>query len=138
MVDKIKDWKKPIVQTFLPLVLIPTIILLDAPQRIKDILIQTSVDISELKWYVRVIIELGKWPLICFVLFIIYRAIRKANKETVLKQNLPNKIVWPTMAGYWFCRYILNYQKLSLTRVPIPMQFKLSWVGLPTMRLWRV
>lgn len=64
MIEKIKDWKKPIVQTFLPLLLIPAIILLDAPQRIKDILIQTNVDISELKWYVRVAIELGKWPLI--------------------------------------------------------------------------
>lgn len=129
MIEKIKDWKKPIVQTFLTLLLIPAIILLNAPQRIKDILIQTNVDISELKWYVRVAIELGKWPLICFALFFIYRAIRKANKESVLKQNLPNKIVWHTMAGYWFCRFILNYQNISLTRVPIPMQFKLSWTG---------
>lgn len=129
MIDRIRDWKKQIAQTVLPLLLIPAVIVLDAPQKIKDILVQTNVDISDLKWYVRVAIELGKWPLIIFALFFIYSAIRKANKETVLKQNLPNVIVWHSMPGYWFCRYILNYRKVSLTRVPIPVQFKLAWAG---------
>ena len=125
MIDKIKDWKKPIAQTILPLVVIPLVLCID----IVKIFAKANVSVADLdvKW--RIVIGLGKPVIILVALFFIYHAIRKANKDTVLKQNIPNQIVWHSMAGYWFCRYVLNYQKISLTRVPIPMQFKLVWAG---------
>ena len=129
MINRIRDWKKPIVQLLLPLLVIPTILLLNAPMRIIDVLNKSDVEVSQLDWYWQVAIGLGKWPLIVITLYFIYRYIRKTNKEEVLQQSI-EVIVWHSYAGYWVCRYILNYQTISLIRVPIPVQFKLVWRGI--------
>lgn len=126
MVNRIKDWKLQIAQALLPLLVIPAVILLDLPQRFFDLLKQGNVAISSLEWYWQLILNLGNWAIIVVLLPIIYHLIRKHNKEDVLKQNLV-VIVWHSYPGYWFCRYILNYQTVSLTRVPIPVQFELVW-----------
>ena len=129
MINRIRDWKKPIVQLLLPLLVIPTILLLNAPMRIIDVLNKSDVEVSQLDWYWQVAIGLGKWPLIVITLYFLYRYIRKTNKEEVLQQSI-EVIVWHSYAGYWVCRYILNYQTISLIRVPIPVQFKLVWRGI--------
>ena len=129
MINRIKDWKVPIAQMLLPLFVIPTVILLDIPKRITEALAKANVDVKDLDTIWRIAIGLGKWPLIILALFFIYRAIRKHNKEEVLKQNL-DVIVWHSFIGYWICRYILNYQIISLTRVPISVQFELVWKNL--------
>jgi len=116
-------------QAFLPLLIVPVVLIMDVPQRILELFNKTNVKLSELEWYWRIVLALGKWPLIVVVLFFIYHAIRKHNKEELLKQNL-GLIVWHSYFGYWFCRYVLNYQIVSLTRVPIPVQFELVWKGL--------
>ena len=124
MINRIKDWKIQIAQLFLPLLVIPIILSFDIPKFIKDLLTHANVSISELEWYWRLAINLSKWELIFLVLVVIYYFIRKYNGKQVLKQNL-NVIVWHSFVGYRICRYILNYRKISLTRVPIPVQFKL-------------
>jgi len=129
MINRIRDWKVQIAQAFLPLLLIPAVFLLDVPQKIFVLLKQGKVAVSSLEWYWQLILNLGNWAIIVVMLPLIYRAIRKHNKEEVLKQNL-DVIVWHTYPGYWFCRHILNYQTVSLTRVPIPVQFELVWKGL--------
>lgn len=130
MINRIRDWKMQICQTLLPLLLIPIVLILDVPQRINDALAKASVEVKDLDTIWRIAIGLGKWPLIVVVLFFIYRAIRKHNKDEVLKQNIPNTIVWHSFLGYWWCRHTLNYQAISLTRVPIPVQFELVWKNL--------
>lgn len=129
VIDKIADWRLQITQILLPLLLIPVVILLDIPTQITEILIKAKVKVKDLDTIWRIAIGLGKWPLIVVALFFIYRAIRRHNKEEILKQNL-SVIVWHSFLGYWFCRYILNYQTISLTRVPIPVQFELVWKNL--------
>lgn len=128
--NRIIDWKWQIVQAFLPLLLIPVVLILDVPQRFFDLLKQSNVQVSSLEWYWQILLHLGNWAIIILVLFFIYRSIRKHNKKDVLKQNIPNTIVWHTYPGYLFCRYILNYQTVSLARVPIPVQFELVWKNL--------
>ena len=130
MANRIKDWKWQIAQAILPLLLIPVVLIMDVPQRITEALTKANVEVKDLDTIWRIAIGLGKWPLIVVALFIIYRAIRKHNKDVVLKQSIPSAIVWHSYTGYWFCRYILNYQTVSLTRVPIPVQFELVWNGL--------
>lgn len=130
MINRIKDWKLQIMQTILPLILIPVVLILDVPQRITDALAKANVEVKDLDTIWRIAIGLGKWPLIVVALFFIYRAIRKHNKDDVLRQNIPNTIVWHSFFGYWMCRYALNYQTISLTRVPIPVQFELVWKNL--------
>ena len=123
MIDKIRDWKIPFAQTILPLIFCPLVLLIN----INGLLAKADVSVKDLDVVWRIIIGLGKPVLVIAIMFLYCNTIRKVNKGTVLKQNVPNKIVWHTMAGYWFCRYILSFQKVSLTRVPIPMQFKLVW-----------
>ena len=129
MVNKIKDWKLQISQSLIPLLLIPFVLVLDVPQRFFNLLRQSNVQVSSLEWYWQLLLHLGNWAIIIAALFFIYRAIRKHNEKEVLKQNL-YVIVWHSYFGYWFCRYILNYQTVSLTRVPIPVQFQLVWKAL--------
>ena len=124
MLNRIMDWKLQISQAFLPLLLIPTVLLIDVPQKVKGVLEQANVTVSSLEWYWQLILNLGNWAIIAVLLFFAYKAIRKHNNHEVLKQNL-DVIVWHSYLGYWFCRYILNYQTISLTRVPIPVQFEL-------------
>ena len=127
MINRIKDWKLQIAQALLPLLVIPAVILLDLPQRFFDLLKQSNVQVSSLEWYWQLLLHLGNWAIIILALFFIYRAIRKHNEKEVIKQNIPNTIVWHSYPGYWFCRHFLNYQTVSLTRVPIPVQFELVW-----------
>ena len=128
--NRIIDWKWQIAQAFLPLLLIPVVLILDVPQRFFDLLKQSNVQVSSLEWSWQLLLHLGNWAIIILALFFIYRTIRKHNKGEVLKQNIPNTIVWHTYPGYWFCRHFLNYQTVSLTRVPIPVQFELVWKNL--------
>lgn len=130
MINRIRDWKLQIAQALLPLLIVPGVLILDVPQLISDVLTKANVEVNDLDTIWRIVIGLGKWMLIFVVLFFIYRAIRKHNKVEVLRQNIPNTIVWHSYLGYWFCRNILEYQTISLTRVPIPVQFELVWKNL--------
>ena len=129
MLNRIKDWKVQILQTILPLLIIPMSFILDYPQRITDALTKANAEVKDLHIIWRIAIGLGKWTFIVVALFLIYRFIRKHNEKEILKQNL-DVIVWHSYIGYWFCRYALNYQTVSLTRVPIPVQFELVWKNL--------
>ena len=76
MVNRIKDWKLQIGQAFLPLLLIPVVLILDVPQRFFDLLRQSNVQVSSLEWYWQLLLHLGNWAIIILALFFIYRAIR--------------------------------------------------------------
>lgn len=127
MINRVKDWRLQIAQAILPLLLIPVLLVIDLPQKIVDLLKQANVDVSSLEWYWQLLLNLGNWAIIIVVLPYIYKIIRKHNKDDVLRQTIPHAIVWHSYPGYWFCRYILNYQTVSLTRMPIPVQFQLVW-----------
>ena len=130
LIDRIRDWKVQIGQSLLPLMIIPSVLVFDIPDRITDSLAKANVNTDDLNLIWRISIGLGKWPLIVVLITVFYRVIRQRNKESTLKQNLAGKVVWHTYFGYWFCCRILNYQTVSLVRVPIPVQFKLVWKDL--------
>ena len=130
MINRIKDWKLQIAQTFLPLLIIPVVILTNLSQRSFALLKQGNVSVSRLEWYLQLLLNLGNWAIILVGILFTYMAIRKRNKKEILKQTIPNMIVWHSYPGYVFCRHFLNYQIISLTRVPIPVQFELVWRGL--------
>ena len=128
--NKVKDWLREYLQTAILLVIIILNICLNIPEIVKNAFVDASVPISDLQVLWRFAIGSGRWIFALAVLGVAYLFIRKSNKDYVLKQNVSNKIVWHTYAGYKYCRYILNIKTLSLTRVPIPMQFKLIWNNL--------
>lgn len=126
MVKQIKDWRVPIAQTFLPLLVIPLVLFFDVTRKITNFLEKANIDVKDFGIEWQIASSLGNGAVIVTILFFIYAAIRKHNSKKILKQNL-DACVWHSYAGYWFCRRVLNYQTVSLIRVPIPMQFKLVW-----------
>lgn len=130
MVDRFLDWKKQLFQTLVLVMTIFVVCLFDMLKFIIGILEKSEVKVNELSTPWRIVIGHGRWVFAIALFVVVFWTIRKANKDAVLKQNLPQRIVWHSYAGYWFCCKILNYQKLSLSRVPIPMQFKLVWKNL--------
>ncbi len=130
MIYRLIDWKYQVAQTILPLLLLPFFLVFDVTEFLIDKLSSINVDVQDLdiKW--RIAVGFGKWFLLLVILCLLYYVIRKNNKKRLLKQTLPNRIVWHSYFGYWFCRKILNYRIVSLTRVPIPVQFELVWKGL--------
>jgi len=125
--NKIVDWKREYVQTALLILIIVANVCFNLPEIAKNAFADASVPMSEidLKW--RFAIGSGRWVFAIVVVVALWFAISNFNKNYVLKQNISNDIVWHTYFDYWFCRYFLSIKKLSLTRVPIPMQFKLVW-----------
>jgi hypothetical protein len=128
--NKIVDWKREYVQTALLTLIIVANVCFNLPEIAKNVLADASVQMSELdpKW--RLAIGFGRWVFAIVVVVGLWFVIKYFNKDYVLKQNISNDIVWHTYFDYWFCRYFLSIKKLSLTRMPIPMQFKLVWKDL--------
>lgn len=123
--EQIRDWKRPICQFLLLLFIISITVFVDLIKIIDELLQKTGVAKSELdvKW--RIGIGLGKYVIGAILFIVVLRIIRKSNKDEVLEQSDPNCIVWHSFPGYWLCSKILNYQTVSLVRVPIPVQFRL-------------
>ena len=132
ILDRINDWKIQIVQTLLPLIIAAIVLLLrvNIPLEIHKVTAKANVNDTDIDTIWRIAIGIGNIGIIILILFFVYKAIRKHNKDSVLVQSLPRRIVWHSYVGYWFCRWVLNYQTVSLTRVPIPVQFELVWHGL--------
>lgn len=126
----IVDWKREYSQTAVLIGVIVVNICFNLPEIVKNALANASVSMSELDLEWRFAIGLGRWALAIVVVVGLWFVIKGFNKDYVLKQNIPNDIVWHTYLDYWLCRYVLSIKKLSLTRIPIPMQFKLVWNGL--------
>lgn len=125
MLKRIWDWKTIIIQFLGPLLLA----ILVAAYGADKILLMASVKEDELTVLQRVILSFKKGGVFLALFLFFFWFVRKHNKEQILKQNL-SVVVWHFYWGYWFCRYVMNYQTVSLTRVPIPVQFKLVWKGL--------
>ena len=128
--NKLLDWKRVYVQLAFLITVILFNMCLNIPVIVINAFKDASVAISELPVEWQFAIGSGRWILAIAIFVTAYLFIRMSNKKEVLKQNIPNVIVWHSYLGYWVCRYILGYQKVSLTRVPIPVQFELVWKGL--------
>lgn len=126
----IMDWKREYFQTAVLITVIFLSVRLNLPEIARRVFSDASVSISAISPFWQLAIGSGRWVLAIVVVFVAWRVIRRINKDYVLKQNIPNDIVWHTYLDYWLCRYVLSIKKLSLTRIPIPMQFKLVWNGL--------
>ncbi len=125
MLDRIRDWSRPILQVcglFLIVGLCIYNYFFDIVQILTPVFTLPIIGLT-----IKINIDGNIIKLILGFLFILTALwiIRSWNEEHVLKQTLTNKIVWHSYYGYLFCNRILNYKKVSLTRVPIPMQFKL-------------
>lgn len=84
--------------------------------------IKAGVDI-DFKEYL--IFDSGKYVIsAALVLFILFVFIRKSNRKSVFNEA-GNEYYNYSYEWYWFCSKILGYQKCSLIRVPIFMQYKL-------------
>lgn len=84
--------------------------------------IKAGVDI-EFKEFL--ILDLGKYAIsAALILLILFFVIRKSNRESVFNEA-GNEYYNYSYGWYWFCSKILGYQKCSLIRVPISMQYKL-------------
>lgn len=125
MINRFRDWKLQIAQLILPLVLFPVFLSVG----VKRLLFMGGLEVSDLEPNRRFIANLGDAPVAIVLVAICFIFIRKYNKDKVLKQNL-SVMVWHTYLGYWVCRSFLNYRKVSLVRVPIPVQFKLVFKGI--------
>ena len=128
--NKLLDWKRAYVQLAFLITVILFNMCLNIPEIVINAFKDASVAISELPVEWQLAIGSGRWILAIAIFVTAYLFIRMSNKKEVLKQNILNVIVWHSYLGYWVCRYILGYQKVSLTRVPIPVQFELVWKGL--------
>jgi len=71
------------------------------------------------------ILDLGKYMIsVALVFLVLIFIVRKSNKDCVYNES-GNGYYDYSYGWYWFCNKILGYQKCSLVRVPISMQFKL-------------
>ena len=127
LMQRFQDWIIQVLQTLILLAVLALNYFINIPEFMQKQLIDAKIPISDLNVYWRFAIGKGRFFLGAIILCFLLWYIRKNNKGEVLKQTLPDAIVWHTYAGYWYCRYFLNYQTISLTRVPIPMQFKLVY-----------
>lgn len=123
--DKIRDWKRQWAQLVVLLLSLIHPFFLDLPKIIIGLLTQAEIAMKDLEVISRLAISFGKWVLAAVIFVFLTHTFRKQNQDIVIKQSIPNKIVWHTFFGYCFCRKALNYKKINLTRVPIPVQFQL-------------
>ena len=125
LINRIRDWTRPFLQLCLLFIVIGICIYnyyFDVIQLTSTIItipfinypVKLNFDINYLKMLLGLLFTVG---ILCYI--------RSSNKDFILKQTLTNKIVWHTYYGYLLCSQWLNYKEISLTRVPIPMQFKL-------------
>ena len=122
---RILDWKRQWFQCVALILSIVHPLFFDLPKVIVGLLTQVEVKVSELEIIWRLLILYRKWTLAAGIFIFLIFKFRKHNKDIVIRQNISNRIIWHTIWGYWLCRKVLNYQKISLVRVPIPMQFRL-------------
>ena len=133
--NKLKDWIRVYIQLTILIVIIVLNVCLNIPEIIKNAFKDASVPVSELPVLWQFAVGSGRWILAVAIFVVVYLLIRKSNVAEPIKQNL-DVIVWHSYFGYWFCRYFLNYQTISLTRVPIPVQFELVWKDLFKKYVW--
>ena len=118
------DWKRQYLQILIILVVLFLPVAMDLTSKVLDLLNKSAVSISEVDVKYRILINLGNWAVGTVLAIIAFSQIRKSNREEILKQTISEQMVWHTLMGYRMCRF-LNYRTLSLTRVPIPIQFQL-------------
>lgn len=129
-VKRIIDWKRVYIQSLLMMGIGLIGCIYNWPKILKDTIEGAEVSVSELPFIWKFAVGAGRWIFVCFVLVFAYILIRKLNKDYVLRQTFPNATVWHPYIGYWYCRNIMGIKKVSLVRVPIPLQFKLVWKGI--------
>lgn len=119
------DWKRQWGQGIIIAFILIVTSFIDINTMISNVLTKSEIEMKEIPLILR--IGMGCGSVIIGITISVYLIIhfRKLNKEETLKQNIPNAIVRHSLVGYWCCRYIFNYQTVNLTRVPIPIQFKL-------------
>lgn len=125
----VRDWSRQWLQIASLMAIVPIVFIFDIAGQILNLLKVTNIQLKELDVEYRISLGIGNPGLgiLLFILLLLY--IRKCNKGCILKQNT-KVIAWHTFAGYWFCCRILNYRIISLTRVPIPVQFRLVFADL--------
>ena len=70
MVKQIKDWRVPIVQTFLPLLVIPLVLFFDVTRKITNFLEKTNIDVKDLGIEWQIASSLGNGAVIVTILFL--------------------------------------------------------------------
>lgn len=90
---------------------------------------KADVSDGEISLIVRIAYKFGRVPFSSVLIGIVYLFFRGINGKIILKQTT-KKTVWHCFSGYWFCSYILGFKKISLVRVPIPVQYKVLCAGL--------
>lgn len=128
--NRVRDWGREYLQTILLIAVIVINLRFNIPEFINRVTTDASVPVSDLPVEWRFAIGSGRWILLIVVFVIVFLFVRRSNKEFVLKQSVSDAIIWHPYVGYAYCRYVLNIKQISLTRVPIPMQFKLIWENL--------
>lgn len=127
MINWFRDWLPQYTQTIVLLLVLLLNCFWNVPAFLRKLLLESEIRVSDLNTLWKFAFGTGRIVFTFIVFALVLLFFRKNNKDAILKQTLPNKIVWHSYAGYWYCRYILNYQTVSLTRVPIPVQFKLVY-----------
>lgn len=128
---RIRDWKRIYFQLSILCAVILLNIFVNFPELIIRLINGAAVYLSDLPWFLRVIIGFGRLGFAVFTIATVYYyLIWKPNLDKCLRQNISDLSVWHSYFGYWVCRYVFNYQTISLTRVPIPVQFQLVWKGI--------
>lgn len=88
------------------------------------ILGRTDINESDISLRIRIAYKLGRFVFSWFLFFSFWIGLRWINKDSVLKAS-PRRTVRHFYFGYWFCRYILGYKKVFITRIPIPVQYQI-------------
>lgn len=122
---KIWDWKRQWFQVLILFLIVFIDWRFNVPDFLKSIVTKSGVPIEALdpKW--RIVLGGGIIIFTAFVFIGVYIGFRNANERTEIRQSILRSTVWHSYVGYWFCRYILGYKKISLIRVPIPKQFQI-------------
>ncbi len=84
--------------------------------------ITAGVDV-DFKYYAAITSGKGVASIVLVALAYIY-IVRRSNKDYIFNES-GNTYYNHSYTWYWVCSNIFGYQKCSLVRVPIPMQFKL-------------
>ena len=124
MMSRILDWKRPILQTLVLIVIITLALRFDFSQVLAAIIKAAGISDDEIPLLIRVAVTYGRWPLSCLALLEVLHIIRKDNLEAVINPD-NNTYHDYTYISYLFCSAILGYKQCRLKKVPIPMQIKL-------------
>lgn len=118
----IRDWILPVMQTAILVVSLVIPFIFDVASKIQMLFVSTPVNFDTAQYYY--LMKMGNGVIgIAFMLFITLPVLRRCNYKKLL--NTGELYHDHCYAGYWFCSKVLGYNKCSLVRVPIAMQFKL-------------